>query len=73
MVAKIKVKNSVTVSQEKVLQDTSEKLQSVEKELQSSQQQLITKEEQVRPKLLHPVHPSESRPTLKMGFEYFPP
>lgn len=47
LVSKIKVKNSVTVSQEKVLQDTSEKLQNVEKDLQSAQQQLVTKEEQV--------------------------
>ncbi|XP_034090964.1 spindle assembly abnormal protein 6 homolog isoform X2 [Gymnodraco acuticeps] len=47
LVGKIKVKNTVTVSQEKVLQDTSEKLQSVEKDLQSTQQQLSSKEEQV--------------------------
>ncbi|KAK5869387.1 hypothetical protein PBY51_024110 [Eleginops maclovinus] len=47
LVGKIKVKNTVTVSQEKVLQDTSDRLQSVEKDLQSTQQQLITKEEQV--------------------------
>ncbi|XP_022625463.1 spindle assembly abnormal protein 6 homolog [Seriola dumerili] len=47
LVGKIKVKNTVTVSQEKVLQDTSEKLQKVEKDLQSSQQQLSTKDEQV--------------------------
>ncbi|XP_071059049.1 spindle assembly abnormal protein 6 homolog [Pseudochaenichthys georgianus] len=47
LVGKIKVKNTVTVSQEKVLQDTSEKLQSVEKGLQSTQQQLSSKEEQV--------------------------
>ncbi|KAG7228800.1 hypothetical protein INR49_008578 [Caranx melampygus] len=47
LVGKIKVKNTVTVSQEKVLQETSDKLQKVEKELQSSQQQLSTKEEEV--------------------------
>ncbi|XP_047442269.1 spindle assembly abnormal protein 6 homolog [Mugil cephalus] len=47
LVGKIKVKNTVTVSQEKVLQETSERLHSVEKELQSVQQQLITKDEQV--------------------------
>ena len=47
LVGKIKLKNSVTVSQEKVLQDTSDKLQNVEKDLQNTQQQLITKEEEV--------------------------
>ncbi|XP_051233777.1 spindle assembly abnormal protein 6 homolog isoform X1 [Dicentrarchus labrax] len=47
LVGKIKVKNTVTVSQEKVLQDTSEKLQNVEKDLQSAQQQLVSKDEQV--------------------------
>ncbi|XP_062250917.1 spindle assembly abnormal protein 6 homolog isoform X1 [Platichthys flesus] len=47
LVGKIKVKNTVTVSQEKLLQDTSEKLQNVEKDLQSAQQQVITKDEQV--------------------------
>ncbi|XP_042336865.1 spindle assembly abnormal protein 6 homolog isoform X2 [Plectropomus leopardus] len=47
LVGKIKVKNTVTVSQEKVLQDTTEKLKTVEKDLQSAQQQLITKDEQV--------------------------
>nr|XP_020476501.1 spindle assembly abnormal protein 6 homolog [Monopterus albus] len=47
LVAKIKVKNSVTVSQEKILQDTSEKLKNAEKDLQSTQQHLITKDEQV--------------------------
>uniref|UniRef100_A0A8D3BWN3 Spindle assembly abnormal protein 6 N-terminal domain-containing protein n=1 Tax=Scophthalmus maximus TaxID=52904 RepID=A0A8D3BWN3_SCOMX len=49
LVGKIKVKNTVTVSQEKVLQDTSEKLQSAEKDLQSTQQQVVTKDEQVCP------------------------
>ncbi|KAM7388806.1 hypothetical protein PAMP_024953 [Pampus punctatissimus] len=47
LVGKIKVKNTVTVSQEKVLQETSEKLQNVEKDHQRAQQQLITKDEQV--------------------------
>ena len=47
LVGKIKVKNTVTVSQEKVLQETTDKLQRVEKDFQSSQQQLITKDEQV--------------------------
>lgn len=47
LVGKIKVKNTVTVSQEKVLQDTSDKLHHVEKNLQSSQQELISKDEQV--------------------------
>lgn len=47
LVGKIKVKNTVTVSQEKVLQETSEKLQNAEKDLQRAQQQLITKDEQV--------------------------
>lgn len=52
LVGKIKVKNTVTVSQEKVLQETSEKLKTVEKELQSAQQQIVTKDEQVRKKPL---------------------
>uniref|UniRef100_A0A3B4Z1K0 Spindle assembly abnormal protein 6 homolog n=1 Tax=Stegastes partitus TaxID=144197 RepID=A0A3B4Z1K0_9TELE len=47
LVGKIKVKNTVTVSQEKVLQDTSEKLQNVEKNLENAQQQLISKDEEV--------------------------
>ncbi|XP_041791095.1 spindle assembly abnormal protein 6 homolog [Chelmon rostratus] len=47
LVGKIKVKNTVTVSQEKVLKDTSDKLQHVEEDLQSTQQQLISKNEQV--------------------------
>lgn len=37
----------MTVSQEKVLKDTSDKLQHVEEDLQSTQQQLISKNEQV--------------------------
>jgi len=51
LVGKIKVKNTVTVSQEKLLQDTSGKLESVEKDLQSTRQQLVTRDEQVRPHL----------------------
>ncbi|XP_031734548.1 spindle assembly abnormal protein 6 homolog isoform X4 [Anarrhichthys ocellatus] len=47
LVGKIKVKNTVTVSQEKLLQDTSGKLENVEKDLQSTQQQLVTRDEQV--------------------------
>lgn len=47
LVGKIKVKNTVTVSQERVLKDTSDRLQAVEKELENSQKQLLTKEEQV--------------------------
>uniref|UniRef100_H2ST93 Spindle assembly abnormal protein 6 homolog n=1 Tax=Takifugu rubripes TaxID=31033 RepID=H2ST93_TAKRU len=47
LVGKIKVKNTVTVSQERVLKDTSDKLQVVEKELESTQKQLLTKDEQV--------------------------
>lgn len=41
------MKNTVTVSQEKLLQDTSDRLQQTEKDLHSTQQQLSTKEEQV--------------------------
>ncbi|XP_053709936.1 spindle assembly abnormal protein 6 homolog [Synchiropus splendidus] len=47
LVGKIKMKNTVTVSQEKVLQETTGKLQNVEKDLQSAQQQLTNKDEQV--------------------------
>ncbi|XP_068599856.1 spindle assembly abnormal protein 6 homolog [Brachionichthys hirsutus] len=47
LVGKIKVKNSVTVTQEKVLQDTSDKLQNVEKDLQNTRQQLTTKDDQI--------------------------
>lgn len=47
LVGKIKVKNTVTVSQERVLKDTSDKLQVVEKELESTQKQLLAKDEQV--------------------------
>uniref|UniRef100_A0A8C2Z947 Spindle assembly abnormal protein 6 homolog n=1 Tax=Cyclopterus lumpus TaxID=8103 RepID=A0A8C2Z947_CYCLU len=47
LVGKIKVKNTVTVSQEKLLQDTSGKLEGVEKDLQSTRQQLVTRDEQV--------------------------
>ncbi|KAM3876236.1 spindle assembly abnormal protein 6 homolog [Diretmus argenteus] len=47
LVGKIKVKNTVTVSQEKVLQETSDKLQTATKDLQDTQHQLMTKDEQV--------------------------
>lgn len=47
LVGKIKVKNSVTVSQEKLLKDTADRLQAAEKELESTQKQLLTQEEQV--------------------------
>lgn len=47
LVRKIKVKNTVTVSQEKVLQETSEKLQNLEKDFNNTQQQLNIKDEQV--------------------------
>lgn len=47
LVGKIKVKNTVTVSQERILKDTSDKLQVVEKELENTQKQLLNKEEQV--------------------------
>lgn len=52
LVEKIKVKNTVTVSQEKVLQKTSDKLQHVEKHLQQTQQERAEKEEQVTRPLL---------------------
>ncbi|KAI1891933.1 hypothetical protein AGOR_G00148810 [Albula goreensis] len=48
LVSKIKVKNSVTVSQEKVLQETSERLSREQKELQDTQQQLRQRDEEVR-------------------------
>ncbi|XP_060884384.1 spindle assembly abnormal protein 6 homolog isoform X1 [Labrus mixtus] len=47
LVGKLKIKNTVTVSQEKVLQETSEKLQNIERNLQCAQQQLTTKDKQV--------------------------
>lgn len=47
LVGKIKVKNSVTVSQERLLKDTTDRLQATEKELESIQKQLLTQEEQV--------------------------
>nr|XP_055072842.1 spindle assembly abnormal protein 6 homolog isoform X1 [Misgurnus anguillicaudatus] len=46
LVGKIKVKNTVTVSQEKVLQETTEKLQRGRQELQETQQRLRQKEEE---------------------------
>ncbi|XP_030646972.1 spindle assembly abnormal protein 6 homolog [Chanos chanos] len=47
LVGKIKVKNTVTVSQEKVLQETTDRLQKEQKELQDTRQQLRQKEEEV--------------------------
>ncbi|XP_068449373.1 spindle assembly abnormal protein 6 homolog [Clinocottus analis] len=47
LVGKIKVKNTVTVSQEKLLQDTAGKLEEAEKDLQSTRQQLVSRDEQV--------------------------
>lgn len=49
LVAKVKVKNSVTVSQERLLKDTADRLQAVQEELQSTQKQLLAQEEQVSP------------------------
>uniref|UniRef100_H3CEB7 Spindle assembly abnormal protein 6 homolog n=1 Tax=Tetraodon nigroviridis TaxID=99883 RepID=H3CEB7_TETNG len=46
LVGKIKVKNSVTVSQERLLKDTADKLQAAEKELESTGKQLLAQEEQ---------------------------
>ncbi|KAM4574276.1 spindle assembly abnormal protein 6 homolog [Fundulus diaphanus] len=48
LVGKVKVKNTVTVSQEKVLRETQAKLQSVDKDLQNAQRQVISKEEEVK-------------------------
>ncbi|KAI4901475.1 hypothetical protein NFI96_020149, partial [Prochilodus magdalenae] len=47
LVGKIKVKNTVTVSQEKILQETTERLQKEQRELQDTQQKLRIKEEEV--------------------------
>lgn len=47
LVGEKKAKNYVIVSQEKVLQDTSDRLQLVEKDLEVSQQQLLNKDEEV--------------------------
>lgn len=44
---KIKVKNTVTVSQEKVLQETTERLQREQRELQDTQHRLRLKEDEV--------------------------
>ncbi|XP_056132727.1 spindle assembly abnormal protein 6 homolog [Lampris incognitus] len=46
LLEKIKIKNRVTVSQEKVIKDTSETLQNVKKELQDAQLELVRKDEQ---------------------------
>uniref|UniRef100_A0A8C7XEB4 SAS-6 centriolar assembly protein n=1 Tax=Oryzias sinensis TaxID=183150 RepID=A0A8C7XEB4_9TELE len=69
LVGKIKVKNTVTVSQEKLLQETSDRLQNAEKELHSARQQLLAKEEEVS-KLKEQLEASmqklnESREVLK--------
>ncbi|KAL1023197.1 hypothetical protein UPYG_G00037550 [Umbra pygmaea] len=47
LVGKIKVKNTVTVSQEKLLQETQERLHNIQRDLQDSQQQLKQKDEEV--------------------------
>lgn len=47
LVGKIKVKNTVTVSQEKVLQETTERLQREQRELQDTQHRLRLKEDEV--------------------------
>lgn len=47
LVGKIKVKNTVTVSQEKVLQETTERLQREQRELQDTQHRLRFKEDEV--------------------------
>ncbi|KAK1805872.1 hypothetical protein P4O66_012920, partial [Electrophorus voltai] len=47
LVGKIKVKNTVTVSQEKLLQDTTEQLQKEQRDLQDTQHRLRLKEEEV--------------------------
>ncbi|CAB1324592.1 unnamed protein product, partial [Coregonus sp. 'balchen'] len=47
LVGKIKVKNTVTVSQEKVLQETQERLHKVQRDLQDTQQQLKHRDEEV--------------------------
>ncbi|TRZ01445.1 hypothetical protein DNTS_023544 [Danionella cerebrum] len=46
LLGKIKVKNTVTVSQEKLLKETSEKLQQEQRDLQETQQRLRLKEEE---------------------------
>lgn len=48
LVGKVKVKNTVTVSQEKVLRETQAKLQSVEKDLQSAQKEVLGKDREVK-------------------------
>ncbi|KAK3533371.1 hypothetical protein QTP70_019315 [Hemibagrus guttatus] len=47
LVGKIKVKNTVTVSQEKVLQETTDRLQREQRELQDTQHRLRLKEDEV--------------------------
>ncbi|XP_015232304.1 PREDICTED: spindle assembly abnormal protein 6 homolog [Cyprinodon variegatus] len=48
LVGKVKVKNTVTVSQEKVLRETEAKLQSVDKDLQTAQREVCSKEEEIK-------------------------
>lgn len=55
LVGKIKVKNTVTVSQEKVLQETTERLQREQRELQDTQHRLRLKEEEVNSFFIIPV------------------
>ena len=47
LLGKMKVKNAVTVSQEKVLQETTDKLQQLQTQLQDAQQQLRQRDEEV--------------------------
>lgn len=55
LVGKIKVKNTVTVSQEKVLQETTERLQREQRELQDTQHRLRLKEDEVNSFFIIPV------------------
>ncbi|KAK5601380.1 hypothetical protein CRENBAI_000560, partial [Crenichthys baileyi] len=48
LTSKVKVKNTVTVSQEKVLRERQAELQRVDKNLQSAQKQVLSKEEEVK-------------------------
>uniref|UniRef100_A0AAR2KP03 Spindle assembly abnormal protein 6 homolog n=1 Tax=Pygocentrus nattereri TaxID=42514 RepID=A0AAR2KP03_PYGNA len=63
LVGKIKVKNTVTVSQEKILQETTERLQREQRELQETQQKLRLKEEEVTspPTQACTVHTGQNR------------
>uniref|UniRef100_A0A6Q2XEW6 Spindle assembly abnormal protein 6 homolog n=1 Tax=Esox lucius TaxID=8010 RepID=A0A6Q2XEW6_ESOLU len=69
LAGKIKMKNTVTVSQEKVLQETQERLHTAQRDLQDTQQQLKHREEEVS-KLKEQLEASiqkldESREVLK--------